>query len=332
MGSPLLFSIALALLVMFSVAGVAYALLYPKFAGEARKEKRMGQIGTPAVALQAQRETIRDRTRRRKSIEDTIKEAEEKQKARSEAGKISLKERIRQAGLSLEMSHFWMICGGSGALGSLVGLVFAPNLLIALCAGAVVACLPLWVVNFLRKKRLKKFVQEFPNAIDIIVRGVKAGLPLGECINLIAREAEEPVRSEFKAMVEAQAVGASISESVQLIPKRVPVPEASFFAIAIAIQQQAGGNLAEALANLATVLRGRKALRQKADAMSMEAKASAAIIGSMPPGVMFMVYLTSPDYVAILFNTESGNIVLGCAVLWMALGVLVMKKIINFDV
>ncbi|WP_350336050.1 type II secretion system F family protein [Coralliovum pocilloporae] len=332
MDSPVLFAIALALLVMFSIGGVAYAILYPMLAREARKEKRMGRISSRADLSVGQREAARDRSRRRKSIEDTLKEAEEKQKAKNQAGKISLKAKIKQAGLSLEITHFWLASGASGLLAALVALVFAGSPLIALCGGLIGGCLPLWVITYIRKKRLAKFVLEFPNAIDVIVRGVKAGLPLGECIILISKEAPEPVRTEFKAVVEAQSIGASVSEAIQQLPKRIPVPEANFFAIAITIQQQAGGNLAEALSNLSTVLRSRKALRQKADAMSMEAKASGAIIGSMPPAVMFLVYITSPDYVTILFDTESGNLVLAFALGWMCVGIGVMKKMINFNI
>ena len=152
---------------------------------------------------------------------------------------------------------------------------------------------PAWVLNFLRKHRLKKFVDEFPNAVDIIIRGVKAGMPLGDCLRVIAAEAAEPVRGEFRQIVEAQTMGLSASEAVDRIVERVPLPEASFFAIVINIQQKAGGNLAEALGNLSGVLRDRKKMKTKIKSVSSEAKTSAYIIGSLPFFVSGMVWFTA---------------------------------------
>jgi tight adherence protein B len=191
--------------------------------------------------------------------------------------------------------------------------------------------LPRWYINFRRKRRFKKFLNEFANATDVIVRGVKAGLPLNDCIKIIANESAEPVKSEFRAIMETQAMGVPLPDAVAKLPERIPVPEASFFAIVIAIQARAGGNLAEALGNLSRVLRDRKRMQGKIVAMSQEAKASAAIIGALPVIVMVLVYITSPAYIMLLFITQIGNVILGCAAIWMALGVIVMRKMINFD-
>ena len=190
---------------------------------------------------------------------------------------------------------------------------------------------PAWVLNFLRKRRLKKFVDEFPNAVDIIIRGVKAGMPLGDCLRVIAAEAAEPVRGEFRQIVEAQTMGLLASEAVDRIVERVPLPEASFFAIVINIQQKAGGNLAEALGNLSGVLRDRKKMKTKIKSVSSEAKTSAYIIGSLPFFVSGMVWFTSPKYMEILWTTQTGQIALGCCALWMGIGIFVMKNMINFD-
>jgi tight adherence protein B len=179
---------------------------------------------------------------------------------------------------------------------------------------------------------LKKFVDGFPEAIDIIVRGVKAGLPLGDCLRIVANEAAEPVRSEFRQIVETQSMGLPVSEAVERMVTRVPISEANFFAIVISIQQKAGGNLSEALSNLATVLRERKKMKGKIEAFSMEAKASAAIIGSLPFAVGGMVYVTSPKYIELLWTTSTGQIVIIGSALWMALGIFVMKKMISFEV
>jgi tight adherence protein B len=167
--------------------------------------------------------------------------------------------------------------------------------------------------------------------MDVIVRGVKAGLPLNDCIKIIANEAAEPVKGEFRTIMETQAMGVPLPEAVAKLPERVPVPETSFFAIVIAIQARAGGNLSEALGNLSRVLRDRKRMKGKISAMSQEAKASAAIIGALPVIVMVLVYITSPNYIMLLFITQMGNVILGAAAIWMTLGMLVMKKMINFD-
>ena len=239
---------------------------------------------------------------------------------------------IEQAGLEWSKQQFYI---GSAIAGVLVGtLVFFVNgnPLIAL-AGVFVGGvgLPRWVISFLSKRRMRKFLEEFPGAVDVIIRGVKAGLPIGQCLGIIAAEAAEPVRSEFRRIIEAQSIGLSVAESVDRLPERVPLAETSFFAIVINLQQKSGGNLSEALGNLSRVLRDRKKMRQKIIAMSSEAKASAMIIGALPFLVSGLVYITAPDYIRLLFVTTTGQIVLGISAFWMAVGVAVMKKLVNFD-
>jgi tight adherence protein B len=163
------------------------------------------------------------------------------------------------------------------------------------------------------------------------VRGLKAGLPLGDCMKIIAAEAQEPVTSEFRAVIEDQAMGMPVDEAVQRMPVRIPVAEASFFAIVITIQSRTGGSLAEALGNLSKVLRERKKMRAKIVAMSSEAKSSAGIIGALPVFVTGAIYFTTPDYIALLFTTSAGNIILAVSGFWMLMGILVMRKMINFD-
>jgi len=178
---------------------------------------------------------------------------------------------------------------------------------------------------------LRRFLHIFPDAIDVIVRGVKAGLPLGDCLKIIAEESQEPVKSEFASIVDTQAIGLPLGEACIKLHESIPLPEANFFGIVVSIQQKSGGNLSEALGNLSRVLRDRKRMQEKIKAMSMEAKASAAIIGALPPAVMGLVYLTSPAYIELLWTHPVGRMMLmGCA-LWMLMGVLVMKKMINFD-
>jgi tight adherence protein B len=190
---------------------------------------------------------------------------------------------------------------------------------------------PLWALKFLRKRRENRFLNAFPDAVDVIVRGIKSGLPLLDSLKIIAAEAPEPAKSEFRAIIETQTIGMPLGEACGKLYERMPLPEANFFGIVISIQQKAGGNLSEALGNLSRVLRDRKKMKAKIQAMSMEAKASGYIIGSLPICVGMLVYLTSPDYIELLWTTDLGRMMMVCCAFWMSIGVFVMKKMINFD-
>ena len=170
--------------------------------------------------------------------------------------------------------------------------------------------LPFWLLSYLKKRRENNFLHNFPDAVDVITRGIKAGLPLLDSLKMIAAEGQEPLKSEFRAIIETQTVGIPIGEACAKLYDRMPLPEANFFGIVIAIQQKAGGNLSEALGNLSKVLRDRKKMKAKIQAMSMEAKASAAIIGSLPPAVMCLVWITSPDYISLLWTHPTGKMML----------------------
>ena len=191
--------------------------------------------------------------------------------------------------------------------------------------------LPRWVLGFLTARRKKKFTENFAPAIDVIVRSVKSGLPTNEALRIVAREAPNPVGSEFHNLVESTKVGVTMEQALKRMMEAMPTPEVGFFTIVMTIQGKSGGNLSEALGNLAFVLRDRKRLQGKIKAMSSEAKASAMIIGSLPPGVMGIVYLTAPKYIALLFTERAGNLMLAGCVIWMGIGILVMRKMINFQ-
>jgi tight adherence protein B len=192
--------------------------------------------------------------------------------------------------------------------------------------------LPRWILTFLKRRRISRFIEELPNAMDIIVRGIRSGLPLGDCLRIIASEAREPVKSAFRSIVEEQTVGLSVPEAVGKLHDRMPTAEASFFAIVVAIQQKAGGNLSEALSNLSRVLRERKKMKGKIVAMSMEAKASAVIIAALPFLVALLTWISSPQYIELLWTTNVGKLALAGSACWMAMGIGVMKKMINFEV
>ncbi|MGV8986618.1 MAG: type II secretion system F family protein [Cypionkella sp.] len=275
-----------------------------------------------------------DGRQRRRSVEDTLREIEEKQKAlaRSRSRK-SLQSRLSEAGLGWSKQGFWAVCVATGCmlflalwLGAGFGLPFS-----VASAGLGGALLPRTYVRFRRNRRLRDFAAQFPDAVDVVVRGVRSGMPLGDCIRVLAVEGQEPIRSEFKTVVADQTMGVPVQEAVQRLADRVALPETNFLAIVITIQSRSGGNLTEALSNLSTVLRERKKMRAKIRAMSAEAKASGGIIGSLPPIVASVLFLTSPKYVELLFTTLVGNVVLVASGCWMLIGVLVMRKMINFD-
>ncbi|MBU2419046.1 MAG: type II secretion system F family protein, partial [Alphaproteobacteria bacterium] len=166
--------------------------------------------------------------------------------------------------------------------------------------------------------------------VDVIVRGIKSGLPVHDCFKIIARESPAPLGGEFQTLVEGLGVGLTLQQALDKMYERMPTPELKFFAIVIGIQQKTGGNLAEALGNLSAVLRARKMMGEKIKALSSEATASAGIIGALPPAVMIMVSVTTPAYMAKLFTDPRGQFMLLVAVMMMALGVFVMKRMISF--
>jgi tight adherence protein B len=333
MFSALTVQVAVALLAVFSVGGVIVAALYPVLAGRSKADKRLQAIAETKRKAAADRISAEE-GRRKRSVEDTLKELEEAQKAKARSSqKPTLTTRMRQAGLTWTKRTYYLVCF-SAAVATfaftifVVGFGLIPATGFALSGGVL---LPHFYVNRTRKRRLRKFADEFPNAVDVIVRGVKAGLPLIDCLKVIASEAAEPVRSEFQEIVEDQTLGMPLGDAVARLPERIPLAEANFFAIVIAIQARSGGSLSEALNNLSKVLRDRKKMNAKIKAMSAEAKSSAGIIASLPFVVAILVYFTSPDYIMLLFQTTTGNIVLVCCGIWMFLGVLVMRKMINFD-
>ena len=320
--------IALLGIAALSVIVVIYLLVAPYTTGEKRVEKRMQTVADGPGRIQSK---IQDAANSRKrQVSETLKELEEKQKA---SKKVSLRQRLQQGGLNIDPKSFYVASAVSGLVIAVLTTVLRPNLnvfvIIALgVAGAL--GLPRFILARMIKRRQSKFLQEFANSIDVIVRGVKSGLPLNECLNIISREAPDPVGGEFREVCEQQRVGVPLAQCFDRMMDRVPLSEVRFFSIVISIQQSAGGNLSEALGNLSGVLRDRKTMAGKVQALSAEAKASAAVLGSLPFIVMLMTYLSSPDYIRLLFTTMHGNFMLLGAGIWMTVGLLIMKKMINF--
>jgi tight adherence protein B len=323
-------TLAIAFLAAVSVGGLFYVFIYPIVSGEAKAEKRRESFSTGAAQRRASERIADVSANRKKAVADSLKELEEKENA---SKRVKLPDLIARAGLSLTPERFYMISAGAGAGLAFLTYIFTGNLIAAgLFAVIGGVGLPRWVLSFLQKRRITKFLTEFPNAIDIIVRGIKSGLPLADCIRIIAAEAQDPLKTEFRAIVEAQTMGLSIGDACARLFKRMPIPEANFFVIVIQIQQKAGGNLSEALGNLSRVLRERKKMKDKVKALSMEAKASAWIIGALPIIVGALVQVSSPGFIAPLFTTELGHIMLLGSAFWMMCGIAVMRQMINFDI
>lgn len=323
-------------LVALSTAGLAYGILFTRIETEKKAESRVRKVTsaeTDRVQIKAARDRVNEMSKRRKSVQDSLKDLEKKQQEKSAKAKPSMKVRLIQAGFKISISQFYIASVVFGVMASFLALIAGMKLLVIAGIFLVASAgFPRWFINFMVKRRTKAFLSEFPNALDIMVRSIKSGLPLNDAIRLIANDGREPVKTEFKRIIEAQQVGLSVPESCARMINTIPLPEVNFFAIVIAIQAQAGGNLSEALGNLSKVLRERKKMRAKVQALSMEAKASACIIGALPFIVMLLVYLTSPDYMMILFTDPRGHLIMACSGVWMSIGIWVMRNMISFDI
>jgi len=319
-------SLALAFLAAVTVGGVLWVFLYPLLASGQQADKRRAALSKKEPVTRSQ---DRNQRSRREQVETSLKELEERSR---KAKQVSISTRIYQAGLDWSKEKFFIVSGVLGGAAFLAVMVVGGGPLAA--AGVAFAAgfgLPRWVLGFLKKRREAKFLNALPDAVDVIVRGVKSGLPLFDSIRVVAADSPDPLRTEFAAIVETQAVGMPLGEACARLYERMPLAEANFFGIVIGIQQKSGGNLSEALGNLSKVLRDRRKMAGKIQAMSMEAKASAAIIGSLPPIVMLLVYLSTPDYISLLWTHPTGRLMLAACAVWMSIGIYVMKRMINFD-
>ncbi|MBN9320263.1 MAG: secretion protein F [Caulobacterales bacterium 68-7] len=325
--------IAAAILLFITIAGLGFA-----FAGgdsqQARTLKRAQALVAANETAARARARVKSNTavspeERRKQIVKTLRDQEKQAKKAS----LTMAAKLQQAGLAPDVRKFWIISGVLGLVvaGAMIALRQTP--LIALGAGFAAGLgLPRWVIGFMAKSRFKKFTANFSDAIDIIVRGIKSGLPVHDCLKMIGRELPQPLAGEFVRLTENMAMGMTTDQALEKMFERMPTPEVRFFAIVLAIQQKSGGNLAEALGNLSAVLRARRMMREKIKAMSSEAVTSAFIIGSLPPAVVVLITVTTPGYMAPMFSDPRGHLLLLVAGGMMSMGVFVMRKMINFKI
>lgn len=265
---------------------------------------------------------------RRKEIQQKLKEVERRRLGQNS---FDLGRALAQAGITIKPLQFGLIAGGAGALaGAILWSAMSPAMGFAGVL-AVGLGLPHLFLKIRLNRRLKQFTEAFADAIDVVVRGVRSGLPLGECMRVIGRESPQPVSGEFQLVMEGIRLGMTVEESLNRMSLRVPTAEARFFSIVIGIQQQTGGNLADTLSKLSEVLRARKRMREKVVALASEAKASAYIIGSLPIILGSVLALIAPEYIGLLFTTNLGHYIVMGGLGWMGIGLMVMRSMINFD-
>jgi tight adherence protein B len=314
-----------------AIAGLGFVLAGGESA-QAKTLKRAQAIAAPQGRETKVRKTAGGQgaqENRRKQILRTLKDQEKQQKKAT----LGLTARMNQAGLGDKMTAFWVWSAALGVVVLGIGLLLpTPKWTAPFLAFAAAFGLPRWVVGFLAGRRMKKFVEAFPDGIDIITRGIKSGLPVNDCMKVIGQETPEPLAGEFRLLVENIAMGVSVEQALERMYQRMPTPEVRFFSIVLAIQQKTGGNLAEALGNLSVVIRARKMMREKIKALSGEAVASAGIIGSLPPAVVVLISLMSPTYITPLFSEPRGQLMLMAGGFWMSMGVFVMRQMINFKI
>jgi len=246
----------------------------------------------------------------------------------------ALRARLQKTGKSISIGEYVLVnlfvaAAGSYLAHRFLGIPWAPSVLTGLGAGLG---LPHLFIGMMIKRRIKKFVELFPEAIELIVRGLKSGLPVQESIVVVANEISAPVGIEFREIADAIKIGTSIEDAMWATSNRLDLPEFKFFVISLSIQRETGGNLAETLGNLADILRKRRQMKLKVKAMSGEAKASALIIGSLPFVMFGILLMLNGSYVMQLFEETRGIMLVGVGLFWMGLGILSMAKMIRFEI
>ncbi|MDP6564135.1 MAG: type II secretion system F family protein [Alphaproteobacteria bacterium] len=316
--------------VFLSVTALTFILVMPQLQARANLKQRIsvaaGEIKPTGGGGRAGRGGGRKR-----DIQSRLREVEEAKTKKSYI--VRLRESLRQAGMSISLKTYFLICLGLTIVSMIAYLLMGYPVVGMLPVGITVGLgFPRYVVSWKSKRRVKKFTKEFAGAVDVIVRGIKSGLPVGECLAVIARESPEPVAGIFREIVESQKLGLSLDQSLERAQEQLKTAELQFFAIVLSIQAQTGGNLADTLQNLSNILRDRKKMADKVKALSSEAKSSAGIIGSLPFLMTGLLYLVSPEYIGPLFTDSLGQMMIAGGLAWMSIGVLIMKQMINFEV
>lgn len=328
--------LAFMFMIAVAVGGIMFAVLYPFIMSDDANKKRVkaiadtGRTQAKPGGLRAKLLAEDPKDSRRKQLQESLNQIEEQEKQRKK--RLTLRVLIAQSGLDISPRMFYVFSVILGVvLGFAIFIVGVPWYIAVVGGIAGALGVPRWLLNFLRKRRQQVFLNDFADAIDVMVRGLKSGLPVTDAMKVIASETPAPVGPEFLEVVEGQRVGITIDQGIERMFERMPLAEVNFLSIVMTIQAKTGGNLSEALNNLSKVLRDRKKMKAKIKAMSQEAKASAAIIGSLPFFIMGALTVLNPEYLNPLWNTTIGNMLVVGSGVWMMMGVLIMRKMINFD-
>lgn len=244
-----------------------------------------------------------------------------------------LRLRLEQTGKDITLGKYAIVCIGILALVVAGMMIKGAPLLLSLLLGLFLGIgAPHFVVGRMIKRRLNKFNSNFPDAIELMVRGLRSGLPITETLGIVAGEISGPVGVEFRMVSDKMKIGRTMEAALQDTADRLGTPEFQFFVITLAIQRETGGNLAETLSNLADVLRKRAQMKLKIRAMSSESKASAYIIGALPFTVFGLVWMINPRYMGGFFTDERLMVAGIGGMIWMGIGALIMAKMINFEI
>lgn len=321
--------IALILVIILTTAG--FVLMGRE---SARKKRTLSVIrGRSGADLRANTVSRADAQNvRRAEIARKLKESKEVVDKTGKK-KTTIAMAIAQAGLNISQKQFWIFSIVSMIVCTLLAKIMGqPPLVLLLVAVTGLLGLPKLFLKMKAGKRQKKFLEEFPDALEATVRLLKAGMPVSEAISMIAKEFTGPVGEEMSIIYDKQKIGVALPEAALEATKRMPLPEMQMFATGLAIQAQTGSSLSEVLMNLSGVIRARFKLKRKVKALSSEAIASASIIGALPNLVALGMYFANREYIMLLFENKTGNILLGAAVMWMLIGIFVMRQMINFRV
>ncbi len=310
---------------------VAMILFITMNVGSKDKQKKIDVIrGTSGVDSGVNEKDLQHK--RRAEIAKKLKNSRDEEKE-GDPSKASIALRLEQAGSSLAAMHFWILSAISGLLFVGVAKIMAVSLMVmGLFFIIGFMGVPRFILRFAIKRRQKKFLEEFADALDAVVRLLKAGMPVSEAVSMISREFEGPVGEEMSIIYDKQKIGVPLHEAAMEGTRRMPLPEMKMFAAGLAIQSQTGSSLSEVLMNLSGVIRARFRLKRKIMALSSEAIASASIIGCLPIVVGLGLWMVNPEYLEPLFTTPQGKNLLMGAAFWMSCGVLVMKQMINFKI
>ena len=315
--------------VFISMVAVTFSLILPQIKARANLRQRISVASGNVSAAEVTRGIGGDSSRRR-DIQSRLRQLEDAKTKKSFA--VKLRETLRQAGLRLTLRNYFLLCTAFSVVAAILYKMTGYHLVGIVPVSITVGFgLPRYVLFYLTKRRVNKFTKEFANAVDIIVRGIKSGLPVSECLKIIATESPEPVAGLFLEIVESQNLGLTLEVSLERAQEQIKTPELQFFTIVLIIQGQTGGNLADTLANLSGILRDRKKMADKVKSLSSEAKSSAGIIGSLPFLMTGLLYLVNPEYLTPLFTADLGKIMIAGGLVWMSAGIFIMKQMINFE-